>query len=303
MKLLWALVTATILVLSPPAPASAAVPRFGHTFVIVGENTSYSQVTAARAPYITRTLRPAGAWLSNYHTFTRSSSLGQYIAMVSGQYNHCEANNALPAHCQQSRRNLFAQLASSGRTWRDWQESMPAPCYRADAGLPARHNEYGAHHNPALYFTGLRASCRADSIAMGDTGPKATAAFDAALAAGAVGDFNLVVPNDCENGHDPCGGDRVRHFDAFLAREIPLIEASPAFGRDGVIIVTWDEGADPPKDPGHVGTLVLGPLVRPGVVDRARHDHYGLEHTLAAGFGVAPLANAAHARALSAIWR
>jgi hypothetical protein len=300
-KLLRAVMIAAVLL--PVSSAPAAVPHFGHVFLIVGENTSYSQVKAARAPYLTRTLRPAGAWLTRYRTFTRSSSLGQYIAMVSGQYTHCEANNALPAHCHQARPNLFGQLAASGRSWRDWQESMPAPCHRRDSGTPARHNEYGAHHNPALYFTGLRASCAADNIPMGGTGAKATGAFDSALAGGDVGDFDLVVPNDCENGHDPCGGDPVRHFDAFLRREVPRIEASPAFGRDGVIIVTWDEGADPPEDPGHVATLVLGPLVRPGAVDRTRHDHYGLERTLAAGFGLPPLARARRARVITAVWR
>jgi hypothetical protein len=95
----------------------------------------------------------------------------------------------------------------------------------------------------------------------------------------------------------------VRHFDAFLAREIPRIQASPAFGENGVIFVTWDEGADPPKDPGHVATLVLGSPVRPGAVDRTRHTHYGLERTLAAGLGVKPLARAKRAKAITTIWR
>jgi hypothetical protein len=213
----------TVALLLPAAPASAAVPRLRHVFLIVGENTSVSQVTVRHAPYLTRTLRPRGAWLTNYHTFTRSSSLGQYIAMVSGQFTRCEANNALPARCHQAAPNLLSQLDASGRTWRDWQESMPAPCFRHDAGRPALHNEYSAHHNPALYFTGLRPACPVDNLPMGGRGAKATDTFDAALAAGAVGTFNLVVPNDCENGHDPCGGDRVRHFDAFLAREVPRI--------------------------------------------------------------------------------
>ena len=70
-----------------------------------------------------------------------------------------------------------------------------------------------------------------------------------------------------------------------------------------MIVVTWDEGADPPKDPGHVGTLVLGPLVRPGVVDRSRHDHYGLERTLAAGFGSQAARHARRAKAITTIWR
>jgi hypothetical protein len=300
-KLLCALVAAGTLLSC--ASASAAVPRFGHVFLIVGENTSASQLTHSHAPYLTHTLRPKGAWLTNYRTFTKSSSLGEYIAMVSGQYIHCEANNALPGHCHQAAPNLFGQLAASGRTWRDWQESMPAPCYRKDAGRPSQHNEYTAHHNPALYFTGLSVTCTTNNISMGGTGAKDTGVFDAALASGSVGDFNLIVPNDCENGHDPCGGNGVRHFDGFLAREIPKIESSPAFGTDGVIIVTWDEGADPPLDPGHAGLLVLGPQVRPGSVDHTRHDHYGLERTLATGFGVKPLAKATTAKPIGAVWR
>src|SRR5690349_12738097 len=81
------------------AGAAAPVPRFGHVFLIVGENTSAGEVSARRAPFLTRLARHS-ATLTDYRTFGRSSSLGQYVAMVSGQYTHCEANNALPAHCQ-----------------------------------------------------------------------------------------------------------------------------------------------------------------------------------------------------------
>jgi hypothetical protein len=139
---------------------------------------------------------------------------------------------------------------------------------------------------------------------MGSTGPDDTSAFDAALKVGDVGNLNVIVPNDCANGHDPCGThDPVRQFDDFLAQEIPKIQASPAFGTDGVIFVTWDEGADPPHKPGHVLTAVLGPQVRAGAIDPTRHDHYGLERTLAMGFGVAPLAHARTASPITSIWR
>lgn len=96
---------------------------------------------------------------------------------------------------------------------------------------------------------------------------------------------------------------RERARPLWLAREIPRIESSPAFGADGVVIVTSDEGADPPRDPGHVATLVLGPLVRPGVTDATRYDHYGLERTLALGLGLPPLARASAAAAFDGIWR
>jgi phosphatidylinositol-3-phosphatase len=124
------------------------------------------------------------------------------------------------------------------------------------------------------------------------------------LGAPQPGDLNLVIPNDCENGHDPCGtADRIHQFDDFLAREVPKIEASPAFGADGTILITWDEGSDPPQEPGHVLLAALGPLVRPGAVDATRHDHYGLERTLAEGFGLRPLAHARTATAVTSIWR
>ena len=95
----------------------------------------------------------------------------------------------------------------------------------------------------------------------------------------------------------------MHQFDDFLAREVPKIQASPAFGSNGTILITWDEGSDPPQDPGHVLLLALGLLVKPGAVDSTRHDHYGLERLLALGFGVHPLAHARRARAIEAIWR
>ena len=116
---------------------------------------------------MTRTLRPEGAWLSelpHVHEVQQPRPVHRHgLRPVHALRGQQRPAGALPP----GRPEPVRQLAASGRTWRDWQESMPAPCYRADAGTPSRHNEYGAHHNPALYFTGLRASCRADNLPMG----------------------------------------------------------------------------------------------------------------------------------------
>jgi phosphatidylinositol-3-phosphatase len=312
-----ALVLAVVALWGFPAQpgAAAGVPHLGHVFLFIGENTSVEQITPAHAPFLTGTVKPQGAWLTNNHSFVKSSSLGQYIAMLSGQYTSCEANNDLPDHCHQRIGNLFSQLSASGRTWRDWEQSMANACGPIDDGAAWAKNIYSAHHNPALYFTQLQggrvdeaiapaAPCRDNDLPMGTTGPDDTSAFDAALKTGDVGNLNVIVPNDCANGHDRCGTrDRVRQFDDFLAQEIPKTQASPAFGSDGVILITWDEGADPPHQPGNVLTAVLGPQVRAGAIDATRHDHYGLERTLAIGFGVAPLAHARTASPITSIWR
>ena len=112
------------------------------------------------------------------------------------------------------------------------------------------------------------------------------------------------MPNDCENGHDPCGTkDPVRQFDDFVAREVPKIKASPAFGPKSVIIVTFDEGADPPHQLTHVLTVVTGPQVKPGTISAAPYTHPSLLRTLEDGFGLPLLPGARTVKAFSGIWR
>ena len=91
---------------------------------------------------------------------------------------------------------------------------------------------------------------------------------------------------------------------AWRRLEIPKIEASPAFGTDGTIMITWDEGDDPPFSPRHVLLAVLGPAVKPGTYGGAKLTHYSLLRTIEDGFGVRHhLAHAAHAKAISQIWK
>jgi hypothetical protein len=145
--------------------------------------------------------------------------------------------------------------------------------------------------------TNPSAECLANVISTGGTGPNDTSVLDAALLAGNVARFNYIVPNECEDGHDNCKpvGNNIEQFDAFLAREIPKIQASPAFGTDGVIVVVYDEGqgqgpnyAD--NQPagfggGNVELAVMSPLVQPSIY-AGLHNHYGLLRTLEDGFGI-----------------
>jgi len=127
-----------------------------------------------------------------------------------------------------------------------------------------------------------------------------------------VAQFNYMVPNECEDGHDHCQpkGNSVAQFDAFLANEVPLIESSPAFGSDGVIIVTFDEGTSN-KGPasskqfsggGNVVFAVVSPLATPGEFATS-YDHYSFLRTLEAGFGIADHpANAGTASPINTTW-
>jgi phosphatidylinositol-3-phosphatase len=319
----WALLL-TGLAGAAACPAQArldGVPAFGHVFLIVGENTAFKQVTPRNAPYLTGTVIPHGAWLTNYRGLT-DGSLGDYAAMVSGQFVRCERDNDfsftngdVPGQhaCHQSVNNLFHQLDARGISWQEWTESAANACDMFDHGSTWSRNAFVSHHSPALYFDDIQAhhssedvipspECRQKVLAAGTTGPNDMSAFDSALATGTVGRFDMVIPNDCENGHDECGThNAVRQFDDFLAREVPKIQGSPAFGPDGLIVVVWDEGSD--LDPLHVGAALLGPLVKP-TTSGARLDHYSLLRTLEDGFGIGRhLAHAARAHAFAGIWR
>ncbi len=295
--------------LTTPVASIAAVGS-RKVVLIVGENTSASQITADHAPYLVNTLKPRAAWLSSYHSFTKSSSLGQYIAMTSGQFTPCEANNDLPDKCHQAIDNVFEQLQRSGRTWLEFNESAANACDIVDHGAAWSKNIYSAHHNPALYYTGLhgnvydeavapRAACRERNLPTGSTAPNDTSALDAALSAGQLADLDVILPNDCENGHDPCvTKDPVRQFDDFLAREVPKIQASPAYAAGSTILITWDEGADKPLDPGNPLLVAIGSKIKRGVVSRGFYNHYSLLRTIEDQFALPHLAHARTARPL-----
>ena len=94
-------------------------------------------------------------------------------------------------------------------------------------------------------------------------------------------------------------------FDAFLRREVPRMEASPAFGADGLVIVVFDE-ADASTlvhDGGRVLWAAAGPQVRPGVYGGA-FSHYSFLRTLEDGFRLDGYAgNAATAAPIASIWK
>ena len=309
---------------SAVAGGHEGVPGFGHVFVIVGENTSASQVTAARAPYLMNSIRPRAAWLTRYFALT-DASLGNYVGMLSGQFTRCEANNDfsftngdVPGQhaCHQNVDNLFHQLDGAGIAWQEWNESAANPCDMFDHGATWSKNGYVGHHSPALYFDDIQAhhssedvvpspECRKKMLPAGTTAPNDMSAYNAALASGHVARFNFVVPNDCENGHDLCGGSSsLNQFDRFLSRELPKVESSPAFGSNGTIIVTWDEGSDPPLSPRHVVMAVMGTSVKPGTYAGGPFTHYSLLRTLEDGFGLTHhLAKAAKAKPINQIWK
>lgn len=303
-----------------PAGASGGaegVPALGHVFVIVGENTQLSQLNMGNAPYLLGTLKPASAWLTNYFATTHYSE-SNYVAMTSGQFTACQQKDGTAASCHQNVPNLFQDLALAGDTFTTWSESMPAPCFLVNAGGDATQNHYAAKHNPQLFFDNVEGDtlgggwlnngsnqggtfCQATNIPAGSANvPNDMSVFNNALAgvpgAPAISDFNLVVPNECEDAHDNCkpAGNPITQFDNFLAREVPLIQ-NYINAHGGLLIVTFDEGItnSPVRavkfgNGGNVAFAAWGPQVHPAVYPGGPFTHYSFLRTLQDGFGLIP---------------
>jgi hypothetical protein len=303
------------------------VPRFGHVFLIVGENATYSHLSSANMPYLMRRLRPRSAWLTHYRAATHWSQ-ADYVALTSGRFTRCEQHDG-GASCHDDVNDIFHQLDVRHLTWTTWLEGGTARC---DTGSGGSCPPQGSCPLTGFYTTGNPPINYADVEGRGGVwswtdkseeclhryvyaGPEHApmARFNRALASGDVPAYNLVLPNGCEDGEAHCKpiNNRYRQFDAFLAREVPKIVASPAFADDGVVVVTYDE--DQRKDGlakkhgygsgGPVVCALLGPLVRAGEYGGS-YFHYSLLRTMEDGFGIRRhVGHADDVEPISGIWR
>jgi phosphatidylinositol-3-phosphatase len=312
-----AIAVAWAVVLAGGAPATASsglegVPRMGHVFLIIGENTTYSHLTTTNAPYLMTQVRPASAWLNHYYAATHWSQ-ANYVALTSGQFTKCEQQD-YGVSCHQNVDNLFHQIDVAGLTWKTWLEGGTARCDTGSGGScppqgPCPLTGFYTTGNPAILYddvegaggvwsaTDVSQECvKNDIYAAATTDANPMQLFDTALADGNVPNFNLVLPNGCEDGEGNCKpiNNRYAQFDAFLAREVPKILASPSFGRNGVIVITYDEderaGGLAKKNGfgsgGHVVCAIISPLVTPGGYGSTAYA-YSLLRTIEDGLGIA----------------
>jgi hypothetical protein len=289
------------LVIGPPSrgASAATVPSLAHVFVLIGENKDFTQMTStpSRDPYILQTLKPESAWFTGYNS-TTTGSLADYIALTSGQFAACQRQGP----CGQfAADNIFHQLSVAGKSWRDWNESMPANCYSGKSGSLTTWNYYKNGHNPVLFYSDVSSTtCKQLDVPTGSTGPNDMTTFNAALAAGTVPVYNFVSPNGCEAGYQDCYGydgfnpaikmNPITEFDNFLKKEVPAIQKSPACTDPAsgantkcLIVATLDEGGPTRGTPTMLA--VTGAGVKPGSYG-GYYDHYSTLRTIEDGLGV-----------------
>jgi hypothetical protein len=268
-------------------------------FVIIGENTDYQHLNATNAPYLMKAIRPSSAWFDNYYAATHWSQ-ANYVALTSGQFTACEQSDG-GFSCRDDVDNLFHQLDGARLSWKVWLESGAGKCDTGSGGTCSSNDRcplsgFYTTGNPPIDFTDISYDeCLANDVPAGmpDDG---MSTFNAGLASGTVAAFNLVVPNGCDDGEANCKpvNNRYTQFDDFLAHEVPLIESSPAFGKDGAIVVLYDEdermGGLAAKNGlgsgGHTACALISPLVQPREYAGTTYS-YSVLRTIQDGFGLA----------------
>jgi hypothetical protein len=275
-----------------PAPTAAVVgTSFAHVFIIVMENEEASAVyNTADAPYING-LGGRYAEVMRYYAVTHPS-LPNYLALTAGTPNPLDGTDcpvSATCHVAGAPSNVADEIEASGRTWAAYMEDMPSPCALHDAGA------YAVRHNPFVYFDDIRAGanrrCASHDL------PYDAGTFATQLQSGQVPDFVWISPNLCHDGHDPCGGNPIRHADAWLAHTVPPILASSAFRQGGVLFVVWDEGSSSAaccglgEGGGQVALFVISPIAKSSYRAPGTYDHYSLLRTIEDNWRLGELAN------------
>ncbi len=324
-------------------------PPARHVFVINLENKGFATTFGTNAaPYLSQTLRKQGVLLDQYHG-TAHNSLPNYLAQISGQgpnpqqqadcqvFTPFVGTGPVAAHQQavgdgcvypSSVPTLAGQLRSKGRSWKGYMEDMgndptreSATCGRPTLGLPdgtqtaTKTDSYAARHDPFVYFQSIGAAdCHARVVNLRrlQTDLAATATTP---------NLSYITPSLCHDGHDtPCadgepGG--LTSADAFLRTWVPRIQNSPAFKKDGLLVITFDESDSPlsdatasggempgPNSPlpgitgpggGRVGAVVLSRWTRAGTTSHTGYNHYSLLASIEDVFGLPRLGFAGQA--------
>lgn len=256
----------------PPGESSQPLARVA---VIVLENHEFPQIVGNPCCPFLNSLAGRGTLFTSYTAITHPS-LPNYLAMTSGglqgKKGTDDTNPIVDAP------NLFAQLSATGLTWHAYMQTMPNPCFRGPfAGSPPGF--YALKHDPALMFKSVATTDLCRYVVPWKGVPNA------------LPRFSFIVPNECADMHS-CGASVA---DAWLRQVVPRL--LQRLGRNGRVVITWDEGTTNTGGGGRVPTILVGPGV-PVVRNGTRFSHYGLLAALEGVFHLQRLGFARSARPL-----
>lgn len=323
---------------TPPTPAASKpeAGRIKHVFLISLQSSGYQDAfgtTTSQMPYLNGTLRPKGLLLTNYSVLTEATAPNA-IATISGQPPNkateaeCPVFSVFPPTSTTSKAGIVSgagciypvevftladQLGVAGFTWRAYMEGMVSPTTGEPENCvyPAAEEEekpatggYSAKLNPFTHFHSLLdlGACAADDVPI--TELKKDLKSEAKTPS-----FSYISPDLCSagvTGQCPEGApEGAAAADAWLAEVVPEILESPAYKKDGLLIVSFggvnpppvpaegEAAPPPPPNPLKTGAVLVSKFITKGSTDAAPYTPYSLLRTNEELFGLKQLAKAA----------
>ena len=304
-----------------PAASQPAASKIKHVFVIaLAAHGDQAFAPGSPARYLDTQLRPRGALLSAYSSLS-AAELPDYIALISGQPPNPLTTAECPSFADFPRGakpgadgqvagsgcvypittlTLPDQLTSARLTWRAYAEDMgaangapvtcrhPAPGAQDPTAGPAHGDEYATRHNPFVYFHSLLdlGDCSTNDVSLGQLGPDLATAKT-------TPNFAFIAPNLCHAGAEqPCqSGDPggLAAADTFLGHWVPAILQSPAYRKDGLLIIAFAGASATQKG---TGALLLSRYAQPGSATAVPYTPYSLLRSFEDIFALRHLAGA-----------
>ncbi|HTZ97664.1 MAG TPA: alkaline phosphatase family protein [Terriglobales bacterium] len=247
---------------------ATGVPLFGHVFLVMEENHSYSSVMGnSEMPYFNSLAQQYG--LATQYFANTHPSIGNYFMLTTGQI----ITNDDGYQGTVSADNVVRHLLSAGKSWKSYAENLPSVGYIGGDVYP-----YCQHHNPFTYFTDVvNSQKQRDNLV-----PFTQFATD--LANNQLPQYSYIVPNMLDDAHDGT----LSQADSWLQRNIAPLLASPTFQKDGLLVITFDESfdSDVQHGGGQVAMLVISPLGKKGYQSTTFYQHENSCRLLMQGLGL-----------------
>ena len=268
-----------------PTSCSGPCPAIQTVFIILMENHNWSSIKdSSSAPYINNTLLPMASYTTQYFNPPGiHPSEPNYLWLEAGT-NFGISDDADPATNHQSTTtHLVTLLNNAAITWKSYQEDVSGTlCPLTGQGL------YAPKHNPMVFFDDVtNTNDPSSAYCIAHVRPYTEIATD--LMNTTVARYNFITPNLCDDMHDSCAPllNSIKQGDTWLSTEVPKILQSAAYQNNGVLFITWDEGAG---GDGPIGMIVLSAHAKGGGYSNATHyTHSSTLRTLEEIFGVTPL--------------
>ena len=268
--------------ITPTATPKPLVPNFQHIAIIMFENKEFGSVVGNSLMPTFNGLAREYTLLTQYYAI-QHPSLPNYIALMGGDTFGIDQNCN---DCFIDAPSLPDLIEQSGRTWKTYQEDMPAPCFLGDTDL------YVQKHNPFVYFDPIRLNperCARSVVPLTE--------LQTDILAGSLPNFMFIKPNICNDSHN-CSLDV---SDAWLTDLLmSLVPALDTTGAAYFIAMLFEEGQGehtccglPEPGGGRVPVVLYSPQVKNGYEDATPYTHYSLLKTISEAWGLPYLGHAA----------